>query len=164
MASQQPQVTNNELEQNIARDIESCETLLQLLHAERDALSERQLDLLEDILQNKAEHLQSLENSALQRAQWLGGNNAGTAPLEQRWAKLLASQAPHLQPQWKRLRELLQTCQAENEVNGKMLGRSQQTLNRVLGLMRGQNDAPKLYGSKKGPKNPEHRGQHLGEA
>lgn len=164
MTMQQPQVTSSELEQHITRDIESCKILLQLLHAERDALSERQLDLLEDILQNKAEHLQSLENSAQQRAQWLGSNDPGGPPLDHRWQNLLAQRAPHLQPHWKSLRELLQTCQAENEVNGKMLGRSQQTLNRVLGLLRGQKDSPTLYGAKKHQKHSERKGQHLGEA
>lgn len=164
MSIQKPQVTSSELEQHITRDIESCKILLQLLHAERDALSERQLDLLEDILQNKAEHLQSLESSAQQRAQWLGSSGPGGPPLDHRWNNLLADHAPHLQPHWKNLRDLLQTCQAENEVNGKMLGRSQQTLNRVLGLLRGQNDAPTLYGTKKAQKQTERRGQHLGEA
>lgn len=164
MVMQQPQISASEIERHITRDIESCKVLLQLLHAERDALRERQLDLLEDILQNKAEHLQSLENSAQQRAQWLGSSGSGGPPLEYRWNSLLAEHAPHLQPHWKSLRELLQSCQAENEVNGKMLGRSQQTLNRVLGLLRGQNDSPTLYGAKKPQKQGQRRGQHLGEA
>lgn len=165
MAKQQPQpVSSTELEQHIQQDIKSCEILLQLLHAERDALKERQLDLLEDIIQNKAEHLLSLEKSANLRAQWLADPQAASATLEQRWATLLAKQAPHLQPLWQKLRDLLQTCQSENEVNGKMLGRSQQTLNRVLGLLRGQDTSPNLYSGKKNQKHSERPGQHLGEA
>ena len=64
----------------LKNDIHACESLLQLLDIERQALNERNTDLLGDVIQKKADCLSKLESSANQRSQWVAD---GAAELSQ---------------------------------------------------------------------------------
>jgi flagella synthesis protein FlgN len=66
------------------------------------------------------------------------------------WEIFLARDAAtqELIPAWQALTAEFSKCQAANEINGKMINRSKQTLSHLLNLLRGQVAAPSLYTQK----------------
>lgn len=158
-----PALPTSQINDHIEHDIDACESLLQLLHGERDALKDRQLVLLEDIIEQKTLYLQKLEHSANVRSQWLqqGGNQPQDN--EKAWLELLEQHDSALVSRWQTLRELMHRCQNENEVNGKVLARKQATYSRLVNIVRGQSEAPDLYNAK-GNRGSGQSGQNLGEA
>lgn len=160
-----PTVSTPDLTQHIDQDLQTCDNLLQLLKAERQALDERNFALLEEIIYQKSTALQSLENSANQRAVWLRDNPAGATdtPLEDQWTQLLDQAAPQLVARWETLRTRLAECQATNDVNGRILSRKQATYAQLLKVMRGQTESANLY-SPKGSAGSRPPGQPLGSA
>ena len=135
-----------QIEALIEQDTIACQALLDLLNQERDALKERDIDALEQIVGKKADCLTHLEKSASVRMAWsqsYADNNPEVA-----WDTLLTRfNSDGLKTAWQKLKSLFSECQTANEVNGKILARNQQTFSRILTLMRGQSDAPKLYTS-----------------
>lgn len=128
-------------------DIAACEALLQLMQDERAALQARDSEALGQIIEDKASHLIKLEQSALTRAEW--ARNLKSDSPENAWGELLENlQQPELAQQWQQLKQLMDECRVQNEVNGKLLARSQHTFGRLLNIMRGQSDAPALYNQK----------------
>lgn len=154
------------VQHNVDEDIASCRALLTLLDEEREALKSRDTDALERIIRDKANHLSSLESNAKQRTQIVqslpGAKQVG-ADQKTLWLQLLAEQIPQLLEQWEELGQLFQRCQAENEINGRLLSRNKQVFNRILSIVRGQNLADNLY-TAKGNKGPGGNRHSLGEA
>lgn len=133
--------------QQITSDINACQALLQLMDAERDALQERDVERLGAVIEEKVQYLSHLEQSAIKRSQW--ASRAQTADADSGWHQLLHDlKEPELNQQWEQLKELMIECRRENETNGKILARNQNTVGRLLNIMRGQTDAPSLYSAK----------------
>lgn len=133
------------VQQMIAQDTHATRQLKTLLLQERELLEQRQHDTLPAIIEQKDQLLGSLTQSARQRHQLL--QNLGLQPNSQGWDNLLAAQ-PALAPvraSWQTLAEEFAECQALNEINGKMIARSKQTLGALLNLLRGQVSTPQLY-------------------
>ncbi len=156
-------VTEQQLVNHIEQDIAACEALLQLLGAEREAVKERQLTLLDDIITQKASRLRVLEESARSRSHWVAAATTATTTQEQRWLELLAGFSPELLARWQVLKDLFVECRVQNDVNGKALARAQNTYGQMLGLMRGQPANSKLYSPKGAPRSSL-LGHNLGEA
>lgn len=136
--------TPSQLHQQIRSDIEACETLLSLLDKEQEALKKRDPDALATIVESKIPPLAHLEQSAKTRAMWL--TSAGKEATSETWNALLErSQQKVLQEEWKKLKALTMDCKAKNEVNGKLLIRSQQVFSRLVELLRGQQTRTGLY-------------------
>ena len=154
---------NSNVRSLIEGDINACTALLNLLEQEREALKERSQERLEEILQAKADHLCHLENSAKIRSEWAELYNAGGQSLEEKWHAIIAQQSSDIATLWHRLKDLLQNCRRENEVNGKILARNQKTFSRIISILRGQSTSTNLYTSK-GNRNPHIPGERLGEA
>jgi flagella synthesis protein FlgN len=146
----QTALTQETLLQHIGQDIDACRNLLQLLNQEREALKSRDLTALEDVIQSKSANLLHLEQSAKQRSTWIAGKVNPNNPAEAAWQTLLRSHAPHVQKNWDELRELLQECQEQNEINGKLLARNQQVFSRLLDIVRGKDENGPLYTAKGG--------------
>lgn len=156
-------MNKQQLQSHIESDIDACNRLLKLLGDEREALTQRDTEQLETIIQEKTSNLEHLEGSANARAQWLRQGPTSYDDLESAWQALLAEVAPDLETQWSELRDLLKQCQAENEVNGKILARNQHVFKRLLGILRGQSDNGDLYTPKGGQRSSDSH-HHLGKA
>lgn len=135
----------NALRQMLAQDSTAITHLKQLLIQERELLEQRKQDGLQEIIQQKANIVDQLNSSAKIRQQILTAlalpaNASGWDIFLQRNTITLP-----LRDEWKSLIAEFEECQTMNDVNGKLIARSQQTLNHLLNLLRGKVAAPSLY-------------------
>jgi len=136
-----PQLTQTMLE----RDQQAAQALLLLLQQEGQLLQARDHQELTDLIDEKSKHIHVLNGHADERLAVL--ESLGMAPTHVEWENLLASDpalAPCL-PLWQEIKTILQQCQQLNDINGKLINRSQQTLVRLLDLVRGKTASPQLY-------------------
>ncbi len=90
--------------------------------------------------------LGKLDQSAKLRSQWL--QQLGLKASADDWENLvLKQQDPSLTVRFQALNDSIKNCRELNEVNGRLIGRSQQTLAKLLNIMRGTQATPQLYGS-----------------
>lgn len=133
------------LQHMISVDITTAESLIALMTHERELLEQRQHDGLADLIEQKNNLLSSLGENALQRQSLLQSLNLQADA--EGWETLLSTH-PALndcRTPWKKLTQLFAECQRLNEINGKMINRSRQTLGNLLNIVRGQSAAPALY-------------------
>lgn len=133
------------LREMITQDSAAIAQLKQLLAHEREQLEQRKQEQLPRIVEQKSILLDQLNNSAKQRQQIL--TTLGLPTNAQGW-ELFLQRNTTTQPllgDWKILVSEFGECQKMNDVNGKMIARSQQTLSHLLGLLRGKVAAPSLY-------------------
>ncbi len=129
----------------IAQDSAALAQLKQLLALEREQLEQRKQDELPRIVEQKAILLDQLNTNAKQRQQVL--TTLGLPANAEGWDQFLQRNATTqpLVDDWKLVVSEFEDCQKMNDINGKMISRSQQTLNHLLGLLRGKVAAPSLY-------------------
>ena len=133
------------LREMIAQDSAALAQLKQLLSYEREQLEQRKQDELPRIIEQKSILLDQLNHSAKQRQQILSA--LGLPTNAQGWDTLLQRNLT-TQPligDWKLLVSEFENCQKMNDINGKMIARSQQTLSHLLNLLRGKVPSPSLY-------------------
>jgi flagellar biosynthesis protein FlgN len=132
----------------LTQDSDSVKQLKTLLLAERELLEQRKSEGLQEIVSQKDYLLGNLSFNAKQRTQLL--NSLGLTPDLDGWITFLGRDALTLKlvPQWQVLTNEFTECQSANEINGKMINRSKQTLSHLLNLIRGQVAAPSLYTQK----------------
>lgn len=135
----------NALRQMIAQDSTAIAQLKQLLTQERTLLEQRKQEGLQEIIEQKAAAVDLLNNSAKLRQQIL--TTLGLPTNADGWDTFLQRNAATqpLRNDWKDLVVEFEACREMNDVNSKMLARSQQTLNHLLNLLRGKVPAPSLY-------------------
>lgn len=137
-------VTAQQIEAQIAQDINACESLISLLDREQEALKNRDPEQLAEIIEAKIAPLSLLETSANERSQWVKAS--GSEASMEAWQDLLQqTQQQKLKDDWHKLKQLTLECRMKNEVNGKLLVRNQQVYGRLLDLLRGQNTNTNLY-------------------
>lgn len=137
-------ISAEQIERHIHNDIEACTVLLNLLEQEKEALKNRDIDILADVVEKKVAPLNHLEESARQRARW--ANIGEDEQLSEVWRNMMQELGESsIQENWQKLKELSEACREQNEVNGKILSRSKQVYGRLLEIMRGQSAAPSLY-------------------
>lgn len=136
------------LRQMLAQDSAALTQLKQLLANERELLEQRKQEGLQEIIERKAAAIDHLNNSARIRNQIL--NALGLSTNASGWDTFLQRNTATLplRDEWKNLVSDFEECQKMNDVNGKMIARSQQTLNHLLNLLRGKVAAPSLYTAK----------------
>ncbi len=136
------------LREMLAQDSSTINELKALLTKERELLEQRQLQGMQEIVGQKDHLLSNLAYTARQREQLLC--SIGLATDLAGWIAFLERDALTLSliPAWQSLTKEFAECQAANEVNGKMINRSKQTLSHLLNLIRGQVAAPALYTQK----------------
>ncbi|MDO3385090.1 flagellar protein FlgN [Gilvimarinus sp. SDUM040013] len=134
--------------QMLNNDIAAAEALLDLLRQENELLKERKHPELETIVSAKSEHLNTLDAHARERSALL--KSLGLANDSDGWVQYMHSQPPlvALTEQWTQLQELVHQCTLQNDKNGKLINRSQQTLNRLLDLVKGKGAGENLYNAK----------------
>lgn len=129
----------------ITQDSAALTQLKQLLALEREQLEQRKQDELPRIVEQKSILLDQLNNNAKQRQQIL--TTLGLPANAEGWDQFLQrnTTTQPLVDDWKLVVSEFEDCQKMNDINGKMIARSQQTLNHLLGLLRGKVAAPSLY-------------------
>lgn len=133
------------VQQMIAQDTNATHQLKALLLQERELLEQREHEGLPAIIERKDQLLDILGQSARQRQQLL--QSLGLKTDSQSWDDLLSAHAAltPLRESWRTLTEAFSECQRLNEINGKMISRSKQTLGNLLNILRGQVATPQLY-------------------
>jgi flagella synthesis protein FlgN len=128
-------------------DIGTAEQLLKLIDTEFQALSDRDLPHLQNILTDKLPLLSVLDQHSKQRSQLLASLNlsADRAGLQSLAAQ--SSQGDLLLERGDELNTLLERCQAANLRNGRLIRSSQASAHSMLGILRG-NETPSLYDSR----------------
>lgn len=139
-----------QIAESIESDITACQHLIHLLHHERDLLAERAFEPLDLIIQEKADWLKKLEHSARLRQACIeaSGLPQQTDPNSAFVQWLTAHHQEHLSERWALLKDLLNQCKEANEVNGKLIHRSQATHQTLVGILRGQDHQTMLYTDK----------------
>jgi len=128
-------------------DIGTAQQLLELIDAEFQALSERDLPRLENILTNKQPLLAQLDRHGGERSRLLAGlqlsvDRAGLQALAAR-----SAQGAELLARGDQLSALLERCQTANLRNGRLIRANQASIGSVLGILRG-GETPGLYDSR----------------
>lgn len=128
----------------LAADIESAQGLLALMEKEYLALSQRALEQLQPMLDEKQLLLNSLGQGANLRSQLLAAhgcsmNNEGFQQFASHSG--ISDQLNSLHEQ---LENLVNQCQAANLRNGRLIRANQVSVGQALNIMRG-NDSPTLY-------------------
>jgi flagellar biosynthesis protein FlgN len=136
------------LREMLAQDSAAIKTLKSLLLQERELFETRQLEGMQEVVSQKDFHLGNLSYTAKQREQLLRA--AGLSTDLAGWEAFLLRDPStrFLIPDWQSLSQEFIECQKLNEINGKMINRSKQTLTHLLNLLRGQVATPSLYTEK----------------
>jgi flagella synthesis protein FlgN len=128
-------------------DISASQQLLALIQDEFNALGERDLPQLEQILERKLPLLSLLEQHGRERSELLQSLQLST---DQKGLEELATrsqQGSDLLARSAQLSELLEQCRAANLLNGRVIRTSQTAANSVLSILRGT-ETPNLYDSR----------------
>ncbi|MGH8354033.1 MAG: flagella synthesis protein FlgN [Pseudomonas sp.] len=128
-------------------DIGTAQQLLELIDAEFQALSERDLPRLESILTSKQPLLAQLDRHGGERSRLLASlqlsvDRAGLQALAAR-----SAQGAELLARGDELGALLERCQTANLRNGRLIRANQASTRSVLGILRG-GETPGLYDSR----------------
>ncbi|AVO55007.1 flagella synthesis protein FlgN [Ectopseudomonas mendocina] len=128
-------------------DIGTAEQLLELIDAEFQALSERDLPRLDGLLNDKQPLLALLQQHGNERSRLL--QNAGLTADRDGLRALAANsaQGEQLLVRSEELSNLLQRCQEANLRNGRLVRANQASVRSVLGILRG-GETPGLYDSR----------------
>lgn len=143
-AAKSPLKTN--IDQLLSLDLQHSTRLENVLREERLTLQQRDQQQLSALVEEKEQLLGKLDQSAKLRSQWL--QQLGLKASADDWENLvLKQQDPSLTVRFQALNDSIKNCRELNEVNGRLIGRSQQTLAKLLNIMRGTQATPQLYGS-----------------
>lgn len=126
---------------------DSSSRLLDCLRAEHEAINRHDTDALQQVVADKQMFLARLETSHAQRMQLI--RDAGLTSDLDGFDELLAQCVTcghDLNARWAELKDVLASCQRQNQVNGAVLESSRRTTHRALSiLLGGQVDGPELY-------------------
>ncbi|MBB6523504.1 flagella synthesis protein FlgN [Pseudoteredinibacter isoporae] len=128
----------------VDQDLTSSLALLHLLEKEQEALQERDHEYLRELLEEKTSLLNTLDAGSVQRAEIL---RELQQPNDQyAWESLIDAMGDaDLKDHWQSLKDTIAQCQQLNEINGKIIARSQQTVQSLMQLLRGQDANQNLY-------------------
>ena len=135
---------DNQLLALFTDDITTATQLLELIDSEFQALNDRNLPLMQEILGKKTPLLALLDQHGKDRSQILMALNLSP---DRDVLQALASQSKQgllLLEQGDTLNALLERCQEANLRNGRVIRSSQASARSMLGILRG-NDTPSLY-------------------
>jgi len=128
----------------IEKDKATIAQLKQTLQQESEALKTRAHSELPRLIEEKNQWLQALEHSSGQRAQILKASSLPTT--KEAWEALLVDVGDQqIQNDWQSVQTEFKQCHTMNEVNGKLISRSRNTLGHLVNLLKGQDSTPELY-------------------
>ena len=134
-----------QLREMMTRDSAAVSRLKNLLIQERQLLESRKHEELQQLVDEKTALLEGLGQHAQMRQRLLKLLNLPQTA--EGWDLFLQRnvQTLPLREGWKAIIVEFSECQTLNDINGKMIARSRQTLNHILSLLRGQVASPSLY-------------------
>lgn len=123
------------------------ETLEKLLEQEFDALNQRNIDQLQQLIVQKTDALTLLEENNIARNQLFiqAGITPNKAGLQQYSAQLPETQATTFKSQWSKLEKILHSVNDKNQRNELIISRNSRNLEQLLSILRGQNQKTMLY-------------------
>ena len=129
----------------VRQEEQNVQQLQSLLELEKAALLERRFQDLQTQLQQKRQLLAMLEKNAQQRQQVLKQCGLPTSP--DGWRTLLkkADKAGQVAERWQALEKVLKQCHALNSINEKLTHRTHMAASKMLDILRGVHNQPKLY-------------------
>lgn len=131
--------------QQLIDDIGTARTLLELTDREYQALAERDLAGLEQLLSQKQALLALLGQHGTQRSQTLNQANL-SADREGLVAFAAASAAgADILARAEELDAILQACRAANERNGRLIRANRSAVGSMLQVLQGSSQTPSLY-------------------
>lgn len=131
----------------IDQEFRAASQLLGLLQQESEALSQRNLAALSTIVERKSQELVALDQAGKQRRALLSSQKL---PVDDKhWRQLISRcRDEKLLQQWHAIEQNILACKRENEINGKLLARSQRVIDRLMGALKGQSTDTSLYNQK----------------
>lgn len=129
-------------------ELRFASSLLELLCAEREALSENNASALEKIAGQKRNVAEQLETSAERRSAYLLETIGAASPDLRDYldAAPASEESRQLTTLWEELAALLNDCREQNRLNGSILESSQRSIKQAIALLQGQGQAGELYG------------------
>ena len=129
----------------LQRDATALQSLEQALNDERSALEARDNQLLQQAVDLKASLVEQVELNARNKAQLFAQHGLKLSPthIKAALAKIGRQDVIAL---WDEVIERLESCKSLNEINGRVVYRSQHSLNRMMNILRGQESQQQLYG------------------
>lgn len=118
----------------LKKDVETLNHLECLLSEERAALESRDLVTLQTLTNQKNAILELMAENARQRLAWL----ESTGLSKSRFLELVKAKAPPVHALYMRTESELSRIKAINEVNGRILLRTQQVNERLMDIIRGK--------------------------
>ena len=123
----------------VAADLAAVRTLRELLLEERAALTRREPEVLNAVVQRKLACLAELQQSEDARKRLLARHRGSD------WAALLGKLDPALAAPWEALRADLRQVAELNRVNERIVARTRRGTERLLSMLRGQFDPVGVY-------------------
>ena len=142
-------IPDNDLQQRLQQEAEQLELLAQALETEHEALGHNDLESLEAVIADKEAWVARVQECSQARSRLL--QEAGFTVDEAGMAAALEEVSPERREElaglWESVKERLQGCQRQNEVNGRVVREglrfSRQALHLLVG---GDSPGSELYG------------------
>lgn len=151
-----------QLKHLLCQDISELKTLDTLLDSEKEILKSRNSQKIQAIANSKQQVIQNLETRAKSKAKLIAQSGLGIRPGEvETTLKTLGD--PELITLWKDSRDKLSRCKDKNHINGSIISRTLSRTNKLMSIVRGQNNSQKLYGQQ-GKENRYSGSQIIGQA
>ncbi len=137
--------TQQSLQDILVQEAQCSERLLTCLQAERRALSQRDMDALQQTTEEKLQLSQQLEQLEQQRENLVArlGFSNNRDSLEQCFNSL--PQRDSLKQSWQQVLDNIEACRDGNLTNGGILEVGRQHVEQALSILRGQSGGPALY-------------------
>lgn len=129
-------------------DLKTTLKLLATLDQERQALTTRDSNTLQQTLNQKSQLLSQLHQHYQMREKLLmqNGMEYNEECLEQWISNLSSEQALEINTKWGLFKQRLDELKVNNSINAKIVQRTQQSLSRVLAILKGQPQVQSVYG------------------
>lgn len=151
-----------QLKSLLKQDLSDLNTLKRILEEEKNTLKTRNSSRIKAISESKASAVQTLEFRAKVKAKLIAKSGLGIRPGEvERTLSTLNDN--ELLTLWQDSQNQLALCKDKNTINGSIISRSLQRTNKLMMIIRGQNNAPNLYGQQ-GKEQSYAGSQRLGKA
>jgi len=134
-----------QLKHLLKQDISELSNLNKLLETEKETLKTRNSQQIQTITSSKQQIIQSLESRGKLKAKLIAQSGLGIRPGEVE-TTLKTLNDKELIDLWRSSREKLSTCKDKNHVNGSIITRTLGRTNKLMSIVRGQNNSQKLYG------------------
>lgn len=139
----------NQLYPLIEQGVELLRKLDVMLESERQALTKRDLDSIQQSTEEKSALLLEIQTNFNARHELL--TSLGVELSGDGWARYLSTLATEdstlLEKEWRTLSQILEKTQKASLINQQLVTRGQENTTRLLNLLQGKNKASQLYGS-----------------